>query len=634
MKSRLVLIVYLASLLPLAWGQDLQVAPITYSTPAISASKALDAISRLTNQKLKIEPPLDTEPLILRLQGVMPKDALAWIAQVLHGAWSNDGYVKTLRRTKYQVDVLRISDATARTRLIQAALSTRAQAARAPYWTEQAAAQAKAGGIATANRLLIDRVLAALNASELAKAPWPNHIVYASRPRAMQLPLRLTPAEVNAVINEQNAWTVALQSPPSQRRLIDLKRARILVVCSEDGSYLPAWISVKIVNGSGGVYVKGESKFPSVPAASLDAPVELSPDVKSVELGADSIDFLHCLWSPAKQQPGSSLLARLSQPEEHDPLGLVISEGLLNIAEQGHYNLVASPPDATLFDPVWITVGSNPADFLAACSRTCHTEIQGQTLLMSPTAPLRAAGHRTNRAALGTYLGTLSHDGYSSTNAEVAFAQPNPGADLQLAKRWAEWVHPGCHPFLGSSMDILAFYGSLAVAQRKTLMGGIALKLDDLSSTQKALLTPLIVNAPGDVYLGRSPEKSVFKPGADITELSDQGYNGDLSFTMTAGTEQDMWLQGADPFGRYVSEVMPVVEAPERSRAGGALQSENSMVNTANALRFEFQVTPDIKIVQTIREFPHPFAKAPVFKDPPMPLKTATRPAKSNSKKS
>ena len=626
MKLRTLLIALCASLLPLARGQDLQANPITYSTRAIPAAGALDAISKLTNEKLKIEPPLDTEPLILRLQSVMPKDALTWIAEVLHGSWSDDGFVKTLRRTKYQVDVLRASDATERTRLIQAALLTRQSAARAPYWTRQAAAKAKAGGSALANRLLIDRVLAALNASELAKAPQPGHIVYASRPRAMQLPLRLTPAEVEAIINEQNAWTAALPPSTAGRHLIDPNRARLLVVCSDDASYLPAWISVKIVDRLDDVYVRSESSFPSVPAAAFDPPLQLSSDVRSLELGRDSTDFVRCLWSSSGSQPSSSLLATLMRPTETDPLALVVSDGLLKIAEQGHYNLVASTPDATLFDPAWMTVGSNPADFLAACARTCHLEIQGQALLLSPSAPLRAAEHRTSRPALETYLATLSRDGYSSTNSEVEFAHSNSGSDLQLAKQWADWVHPDSHPFLGSSPEILSFYGSLTVAQRKTLMDGIALRLDDLTTGQKALLSPLIINAPGDVYLGRYPEKSVLKPGADITELSDQGYTGDLSFTMASGPERDLWLQGVDAFGRQVSEIMPLEEAPARSRVEGRLQSENLMSNTANALRFDFQVGPDIKVVQTIREFPYPFTKAPVFKDPPVTRPKAAKP--------
>jgi hypothetical protein len=151
----------------------------------------------------------------------------------------------------------------------------------------------------------------------------------------------------------------------------------------------------------------------------------------------------------------------------------------------------------------------------------------------------------------------------------------------------------------------------LTVDQRKTLMSGIALRADDLTAGQKALLDPMITIAQGDVYVGRYPEPSVLKPGADITELLDQGYGSEFSLTMKSGPENDVWVTGANEFGPGVSEVVSVAQAPAVLVTQQPWTALRYLTATSNSMRLVMQVNPYVKVVETLREFPGPFvAKA------------------------
>ena len=155
-------------------------------------------------------------------------------------------------------------------------------------------------------------------------------------------------------------------------------------------------------------------------------------------------------------------------------------------------------------------------------------------------------------------------------------------------------------------------------------------------------MNPLLINSPGDLFIGRYPEKSIYKPDADVTELLDQGYGTEFSLTMESGPEMDIWLQGKDVFGRVVSEVMPADEAAARLQSEGPWKSMGYSMGTANTLRFVMQVNPYVKEVQTIREFPGAFSKtalaslptylrAGVPPDPALDSKGKVKPARGKS---
>ncbi|MEA2553398.1 MAG: hypothetical protein QOJ65_1574 [Fimbriimonadaceae bacterium] len=643
---------------------------INYTTPAVRASVALDAIARLADKKIRAEPPLNDAPLILRLRNSTLSDSLDWIATVLHGTWEDRDRYKILRRTAYKDLLLRNTAQRARSAAFFEVVERRvtAHGGRSAL-TKELAAQAilelnksgadkgseayQAAWINSADVRLIDRMIVGLNPAEMASAPFPDHIAISNKPKPLQYQVRLGADELAKIVWEQNLWTSTLVELSrthkdliglkSMRRMIDPADARLLMVLSNSHDAFPGRVDVKILDKSGQPYVLARDVLDVAPPKPLPAFANdwEKMGLGEIQLSPLSSEFLANSLNPAT--PSAELKEALLSPAGVDPLQFVVSDGLLAVAQTRNWNLVASPPDETLLDPVFAqqVSGGNlkASSFLRSCEKTSAIEIKNGVMMVLPLNPPIAERRRSNRQALQAYAGAVARSGYSPTLSEASFVYLSGSAvDVGLAQRWATLLSPLVAPFIGSSVEALAFYGSLTPAQKRTLLQGYTLGLGDLKPPQKLLLVPILLNSPDRVLVdAQTVGIAIDRRNPEITELVDSRNTPGETVSVQASTEKVVRIRGLDATNDLVSFTGGLPDAASWL-ATHPLSSSSYSIATSNTLKLTLRASEATNVVRFIREYPGGFS-VPVSLDQLPPeirraLVQPSAPVKANLKPS
>lgn len=600
---------------------------INYKTIAVPLSVAVQDIARIAEKKLRVQPPLDSQPVIVNLTNVPYETALEWIANVMDGVWEVQGQYRSLKRTaainmRVQNEAFRdrntrLLDMTQkrlvghqRSRLNEETASRTILALQDPSSPDYGQARVNSAQIR-----LVDRVLLAIPRPEVASAPNLNHIVFSDKPKILQNGLRMSPDELTGICKEQNVWTIALRKlakthpelkpQVALREVIDPSTARLVVILSRPIRHIPSHIEVRIVDEDGRTLVDAED--------TLEQPQPPSIDWKSRAFGGVTLSPLAAELSSAmnQDQPNISQELRdaLLDPDRRDPLSYAASEGLLGIVEPKRWNLVACLTDDVALPPQVATYVSNGvvdgANLMGAIARTGRVQESPALILIKPDHPFISERSRMNRKALVPYAGSVNRTGTSSLYPQADFlAGTGPGTDLRLAKAWLTLLKPTSLPLLGSSPDALCFLGMLGPDQRKRLINGDALTYADLSVEQRRQLSRLNFSPAGELHLFQDPPRTNRTLDYEITERFQTTALNTQRVEMRKGSEKFVRILATDGNGKPVEWFGPVTGAAKVLRSNG-WTSPTFSAGPAILHKLVVTVTDRMEIIHLMREFPN-----------------------------
>jgi hypothetical protein len=611
---------------------------IEYRTAAVPAYKAVDDIGKLAEKKIRVAEPLSQQPLILRLHDAPYQDVLNWIAAALHGTWIDRDHYKVLTRTNYIALSLSNGQRRARSAAVLEYIQDRQVHAIKSVLTPKLAADSilalydpnadrtsnkyKQALLNSADTRLIDRAIEAMQPTDVATLSFPDHAVFSSAPRILQYSLKMSANDLNQVFAEQNLWTNVLKGLATKhpelvtiasKRLDILPQSRVVVVLSDPVDGLPTHWRAAVV-GIGGyprVQSEGNINFQLHPPNTIyNWPEKLGRPA----LSAISSEFLTALNSASPIPLSSDLDNALATPSVVDPLQLVVSDGLLHIADNKNWNMVATAPDSSLFDPAVTSLSHDTAmdgeEFMAALGNTCQMKLKDAVLIVSPRDPELAEAKRTDRLAMSTYLASLIRNGYSTNTAEALLAAAEgPSFDPALVETVAHAIKPSATPFLDVSTYALGLYGSLTPDQRKALNQGIAFGLADANPVQKDLLAGMLLGSPKRILVTKGVQNiRTNLKDPEITDLVDGPQTPGEQVTMDARLETVIRFVGTDIFGRKRDEVFSVAEAATQIRRQGPWRSMQFATARANTIKLTLRASAVTDVVHFLRDYPDGFS--------------------------
>lgn len=509
-----------------ATAQDVEPS-VTYRTVAVPASKAMLDLGRLAKKTIRIEPPLDSQVLVLNLNHVPLNEALDKICVVLHGEWSEEKNVVTISRPPSLVQQLRESEAAQDRELIAKGLNgivsgvlahplTREsfdrmlnQAAKVDLKAEDSDQQlGKIDGDQDGldeGAYLVARVIPYLDKDAFLESQTSGRLVFSTDPKPLQRRLDIPPDTLQQIADEQNLWTdyydrLGKLSPKLKedivpnRKHIDSRGLRVIAIVDSD-------LSVYIVDSTGAVCAEGELHDVGVQDKEDETPLDVELAKRKflpVSLSPLASEMLSLRRAePGSSGPSAALKTFILHPEQRDPLSLAPSEILLASADQEGLNVVASPTDSLAFARFTsgpLKVGLDQILALAEEEQVC--KFDGGSLLVYTDDPYDPYTTRANRSSLGEFLRKVDGRPFPTIDdmADYVLVNPSIGA-LDLAATAGELLHPAMGQTWELSYSALKIWGLLSGSERTRLLSGETVPLHDLSPDVGLALNPIVRNS-------------------------------------------------------------------------------------------------------------------------------------------
>ena len=394
-----------------ASAQDLD-QKVTYTGPAISAKKLLEALSAQAGIELATSPQTAADVLVVVAKDVRLGDLLKRIAEAEAAEWKQEAAGYRLVRTEALAREQQRADVAERAKGYEAAVQRLLGAADTGPAFDDAAARRIAESARQAQDTImrgeagmrpsakdpasraLARLLAGMPATTLASIPPNTRVVFANAPNRMQRLLGPNAgATLATFLKEQNVWAQALTStpretdPPGTRRIIyggpDLSaksidrigKALLIVHRYTDRPMLS--VEFKVADSTGKIVARATetlSLAPPTPAggaptsggralklsdtakefATLMAGPEAAVQTSNrfmvrLRVGGTAM-AMSSPGSPPAPAVGADWTQRLSRPEANEPLDYVTGEVLRSVAADLDATLVASIPDGTLIE--------------------------------------------------------------------------------------------------------------------------------------------------------------------------------------------------------------------------------------------------------------------------------------------
>lgn len=357
----------------------------------------------------------------------------------------------------------------------------------------------------------ITRVVAALDARELANLPMGYRVVFSDQPTRLQRPLPHGVAlALKDLVAEQNIWAdVAgrfLSEPQGgiyssatwMKKPFDGQLGKVLLCIfkSKNGGGLTANIELLGADRNGAIITRANQSlntFDSGESLNIARPMEGDKPIQPNE----AEEALSQLFSANRVGGGLPRLSKglfeaFQNPERNEPLSLMSGDILVKIAESRNCNLIADQPDESFL--VGAMVGTHkmtPSAFLQSCSTYVDISQADGWMTLSSKTPASSRTNRMDRATLGAFLRIVATKG-ASLDDMAAYAVAVKG-DL--------YASPGfmLSSFLSSKQQygyhdplMLRFYGLLDSSQRNALAKGAGLPIASLSPAETEQLNQMI----------------------------------------------------------------------------------------------------------------------------------------------
>lgn len=577
---------------------------LNYTTAAVPLKVALQQLSKQAGENLLAADDLASEPIVLRLQNVETQLALDKIADVMSAEWVKTDKGLELRRTQRIVDAINKRLADRNLQNITAALKRMEAIANEPALDSDSAKKIAAtyarivsderNGAETGNSMilreplsnqtadmrLLAKMLLAIGPARIAALPVGYH-VFSFAPTPIQHSIEgvgqhlvetylsdrntLAHAIADAVrddagggyLLESSIDTASTLAKGPVRPLLGIDvppnyggSSALLNVYDKDGSR----VSSAFVDFSGFDYVGTlEKRAKGILADKADEGIHVSP--VTAEFAKRNMH--------SEQVPGpmtAESLELLCHPEQHDPLSLAISEGLLGIAALANENVVATTADFGAAGSLRSIRNGvlSPSRFMSSLTEPTRNEVQEQDgwLTCKPSNPLSATLLRTERGTLGKFMRSLNEKSYASIEDWAAMAQgvPYPDTGYFVESYMSIWRGD---PYMPNTNDweTLRLYGSLSQQQLLSLGQGSSLDFEALTDEQRQILCRMFYSAghPNIVKLSQGLQADgtslPVEQGllAESTEAAPNGISAHALLTMRTTSKDQFFVTYEDP---------------------------------------------------------------------------------------
>lgn len=581
--------------LSLAYCQDLD-RQITYTGNAVPLRAAVDAISKQSGVKLKVDPDLEEEPIFLRLEQVPMTEALSRIADVFAADWVDHGDYRQLEQSEKRISEIRAALLSKRVLAIKESMDKLVKTtSEAPPLDQERAekivaayikldAQAQPGRSADADKqhlaLAVQlpatrfgaKILATMDPSDLATIGTNERAVYSTNPNEMQRPLgAFDPAIVAELNRERDLIKAAVEKlkPNMQPRedsslpyssdlqnevfKSDAAPARFLVRVDNMGFVELAEITV--LDEKGNAIAQDYESIGADWNSSIDRRTKNAELDKAIvkdgfDLSPMSKELLARLYPSGEVRPlnGEARQAMLS-PTTSDPLSIITGDTILIGAAQQGLNVVALVPDEC--DQSALSAGKSGRTSLDRYKSALEyygasMTIQDGWLTIKPLDPRKATDERMPRAALQKFVQDIVSKGTVSIEdaADLKISVPRR-APINIAENYATWlVGQTSSSTLGFwSADALRLYGTLSDQQREAAAdGGVSMAFHSLPEDMRQAVYDLVLNNFSSVTLEKRPDGT--NPdwaGVEKTDYIPSGIQPDAQLIITEQSEEAVY---------------------------------------------------------------------------------------------
>jgi hypothetical protein len=385
------------------------------------------------------------------------------------------------------------------------------------------------------------RILASLNAKELAALPADYKIVFSDRPTNMQrpLPTGVIPG-LQQLVAEQNIWAdVAgkvfgepqggMYSTASwMKQPFDGQVGKVLLMISKtkQSAYQTTNIEIAACNRKGTILVRGNQylntanfedyKQPAPQPGEQPLPVSKFAEAvrKSFDRSTPSI--------AAKNMP-KDIVDLLCDPEHHEPLAFATGELLISLAQAKGENLIAQVNDESFMVAAGASLGKMTPSMVLKMLSTAglNVEEKADWLVISPQAAASSRLDRLDRAAIGRFVRATVREHHAGLEEQAVYAVACRGDiynTLGYVLALLSGLTPGTDYF---ETPTLRLYGLMDAAQRQALAKGARINLGALSAAQIEVVNKMVFGMNPNLSPTAAPNN-----GAGVANAAQEFYNG------------------------------------------------------------------------------------------------------------
>lgn len=356
----------------------------------------------------------------------------------------------------------------------------------------------------------IGRVLANLEAKDLAALPTDYKIVFSDRPNRLQrqLPASVVPA-LSDLVAEQNLWSdvanriIGDQAGGLYSSAAWMKKSfrgevgKILLTVSKsiNNDNINANIELIVADRKGSVIVRSnrnlntygsdnEFKMPTPEAGEQEIPP--SPMAAAAK-------GIYMSESGDRKPLAKELLNQILNPEKFEPLAIGSGDMLVKMATMKNVNLVAALPDDSF------TMGLmggmqkvTPSMLLKLLTLFMNVKQSDGWVSLSSKLPATARSERVDRVILGNYLRAVYAKGHATLDDAAAYAMAVPGQLWDSLGFQMSMLATKSQQGEYFDANMLRFYAQLTPIQRQTLARGASIPLAGLQPSLMELVNKMV----------------------------------------------------------------------------------------------------------------------------------------------
>lgn len=582
---------------------------VTFSSTGEQVRRVLNELSAQTGATLVVAEALAQEPVVIRAVDVPLDDLVARIATAIGADVVRNGTQIELRPSqKGRSEAEKFAERVAQIRKDQE--KVRARIAKKPAFDKEAAkglmheietyfqslserkvndyrAEDEKLGNSGPHVRLSEEIFVAIPAEELALITKQNRVVWCNVPTAKQrrLPNQVI-APVQRFLNAQKIWTETLGGrafnypqdrglPTNIHYLLEKnfewsmpdpdgdEEANLILISGRSWSGMSADLEIRLVNKRGR-YVQ-TANFASYnlnddePRGAGGPDLNVTPDQTIpnivVPLREDAKAFLQHMQKMMqggfdRSEPIQNLpiKEKLLNPDKHDPISIVFGPTIIDLAEKGKLNVVASVPDLFAFWSALLFEGDNASlqklvGKLAGAGQLMKGKVEGGWLTIELNRESSSFTNdpaffvRSNRRELGKLIRSGHQEGRLSLDALASYATslPDDARDMdQIVMLYASLLW-GQDPGYFGEIDKLRFYGSLDPMQRRASKEGKELPYSGLRPEQKRLLEIMVYSGQNWDLSFQPTEESGDRNVENPWELFHNGLLGEPTYRFARG---------------------------------------------------------------------------------------------------
>jgi hypothetical protein len=634
---------------------ELQAAPLGRLFPAISAQ---------VKETWTVSPQIADLVMTVYVKDVSVEELRKRVADAAYGQWTKEGEqyrlipdtarLEQLERDRYAYRVNRLKESQQATRqeiakrtpyseayvksLVMQIANTKPRQTSKYSWTWDNNTYARMEQLkrSSPQGRVLDDILVSLNAEEIARIPDGERVVFSSHPTKMQLPLRLDVGAILKSFNrEAGIWNRHLdlltpRRPDEPNFAYELtqgvkKTPATMVVVSILSQSVDYYLEMRLADRDGmivGTY-RGSFRRPNRPQIARAAPKQSPEDIalskQTINLPPLTVLAIKEFQNYNRSAPVPSELSQfLSDPVKNEPLSLVDSPVLIELAKASKRNLVAVLSDhAGSFSG---TLKDNKVQFgniLTSVNYMASNEDKDRWYVISnrPIEFNMMLGQP--RDSLRRLLQKTLQAGYTTFETRAEYLASIPWTDHgYLGSRLTRMLtgRPGND---SSDVNLARFYHTLTPAQKQLVIENQPIPFRAMNAGQIEMLTYIVFRQQSTLHMEYRPVRGPSNEYVETilrepTNLLPNGIPLDGALHLKVATQQlikpgkaktadNEFMEWGPMEPQTVAYYLYMRERPDLSRQEG-MNFESVQLVSQTSYNFRFQFAKDAIMTGNVQD--------------------------------